>query len=150
MTSARMQYTNRANARASTGPRTGVGKARAARNARIHGLNLTVLADPALSPEVDAWARKIAGEGASPECIALAARIAEAQIDLVRVRHARLDVLTELFAAHDWSEGTKRLVALDRYERRALSRRKFAIREFDDAVIAASRAGDRILAKRSR
>jgi hypothetical protein len=31
------------------------------------------------------------------------------------------------------SQETKQLVAMDRYERRALSRRKFAIREFDEA-----------------
>ena len=31
------------------------------------------------------------------------------------------------------SEETKRLVTMDRYERRALSRRKFAIRAFDEA-----------------
>ena len=40
MTSARKLEANRRNARASTGPRTAAGKARAAQNARRHGLSL--------------------------------------------------------------------------------------------------------------
>jgi hypothetical protein len=82
--SARKIHANRANARTSTGPRTAAGKARAARNARRHGLTLSVLADPVRAAELDDIAREIAGEGANPELQELASRIAAAQIDLVR------------------------------------------------------------------
>jgi hypothetical protein len=39
-------------------------------------------------------ARQIAGEGASPEILELTRWIAEAQIDVIRVRHAKLDLLS--------------------------------------------------------
>jgi len=62
MTSAQKIKTNRANAQASTGPKTAQGKARTARNARRHGLSLSVISDPVLSEQVEVLAREIAGE----------------------------------------------------------------------------------------
>src|SRR5262249_13547008 len=82
------------NARASTGPKTAQGRARAARNARRHGLSLPVCSDPALSEEVETLARKIAGTDANAKIQELARRVAEAQIDLRRVRYARHQLLS--------------------------------------------------------
>src|SRR5258708_5569700 len=98
MISARKHLANRANARASTGPRTAAGKASAARNALRHGLNISMMADPGLAAEVAALAGEIVGEAAAPELPEMAARIAEAQIELVRVRRARRDLLSQAFA----------------------------------------------------
>jgi hypothetical protein len=130
MTSARKLYAARHNARASTGAKTSAGKARAAQNARRHGLNLAAVCDPAWSEEVEALAREIAGADAGLERLALARPIAAAQIDLVRARRARRDLYPENLSKPD---ATERLAVMDRYERRAWSRRKFAIRDFDDA-----------------
>ena len=58
MTSTQRIKANRANAKTSTGPKTAQGKARAARNARRHGLSLSVLADPDYSAEVQNLARR--------------------------------------------------------------------------------------------
>src|SRR5262245_5306954 len=66
---------NRANARASTGPKTDQGRAHSARNARRHGLSLPVLSNPALSEEVEPLARDIAGAGATQEILELASRL---------------------------------------------------------------------------
>jgi hypothetical protein len=167
---------NRANARASTGPTTIQGRARSAKKANRHGLSLPVFVDPALSQEVEALAREMAGANASSEIQELARRIAEAQIDLRRVRCARHSLLLSALGDLDYdspraarkkskiaayvakrmvrltpetlddarsrpegpqkfatilSDMTQRLTVMDRYERRALSRRKFAIRAFD-------------------
>ena len=80
---------NRVNAQSSTGPRTAKGKRCSAVNARRHGLNVSVLHDPHLAKEVEALARRLAGPTASPELLFFARRVAEAQIDLQRVRACR-------------------------------------------------------------
>jgi hypothetical protein len=91
---ARKIRSNRANARSSTGPKTAKGRGRSARNALRYGLSLPVLSDPTLSQEVAALARQIAGADAAPEIQELARRIAEAQIDLRRVRALRHDLIS--------------------------------------------------------
>jgi hypothetical protein len=180
LTSDRKTRANRANARASTGPKTADGRARAARNALRHGLSLPACSNPALSEEVEALAREIAGPDANAEIQELARRVAEAQIDVRRVRGARYQSLTRTLTdpyydsranvrkkvamlgrllgknppdvsldavvkfvtstpegpqklATIVAEEAKQLLAMERYERRALSRRKFAIRAFDAA-----------------
>src|ERR1019366_241812 len=98
MTSARKIKANRANAKASTGPRTKQGKSRTAKNALWHGLSLSVLADPTCVTEIENMARKIAGQNPTSENFELARRIAEAQIDLQRVRQAQLNLLTRFLS----------------------------------------------------
>ena len=152
MTSERKIRANRANARASTGPRTTRGRTRAARNALRHALSLPVCSIPDLSEEVQALAREIAGPDANAETQEFARRVAEAQIDLRRVRYARHQFLSDTLSktsnstpqgpdklATILSRDAKQLLAMDRYERRALSRRKFAIRAFDESRRRSSR-----------
>jgi hypothetical protein len=59
------------------------------------GLSLPIYSDPASSEEAEALARKITGTDISPEIQKPAHRIAEAQIDLRRVRHARHQLLSQ-------------------------------------------------------
>jgi hypothetical protein len=98
LTSDRKIRASRANARASTGPKTAQGRARAARNALRHGLSLPVYSNPALSEEVVTLACEIAGPAANAEIQELARRVAEAQIDLRRVRNARHQLLSDALA----------------------------------------------------
>lgn len=187
MTSGRKIRANRANAQASTGPKSAQGRARVARNAFRHALSLPVCSDPRLFEEVRALAREIAGPDSDAEIQELARRIAEAQVDLHRVRYARHRLLFEALSDPDYeseatqwkklrlvvrrarvfgpttpmpadvmeflnskpeglwkfatilSDKARQLLVIDRYERRALSRRKFAVWEFDRARARPSR-----------
>ena len=140
MTSARKIFANRANGRLSKGPRTAAGRERHDRAPLRHGLSLPVLHDAALGPDVERLAREIIATSAvgpvGDAHRAIANRIAEAMVDLRRVRLAKRPLSIALDADPANIATLKALARLDRYERRALSRRKFAIREF-----AAANAG---------
>jgi hypothetical protein len=103
LTSPRKAETNRQNARKSSGPKSETGKARSARNARRHGLAVSLWSDTRLVAGIEDLARDIAGERASDEERALARRIAEAHVDLVRIRQARHNLLQSGLSEEDFS-----------------------------------------------
>ncbi len=145
MTSPAKLRANRRNAAKSTGPKTPAGRAVAARNARRHGLTIPVLLDPALSRDVEDLARgiekSVTGREADARGHDHACQVADAMIDLRRVRDAKLPVMAALHADPKTAAGPLReLARLDRYERRALWRRKLAIRAFAAAVTAERQA----------
>lgn len=107
-------------------------KARAALNACRHGLSLSVTSNPVLAEQVEAlareFAREFAGKSSDPEIVELTRDVTEAQVDLVRIRKARHDLLVRDLGDANHAGAARELIRMDRYERRALSRRKIAIR----------------------
>jgi hypothetical protein len=118
---------NRANAKRSTGPKTAAGKLRSSRNAFRHGLSRPLSSDPATSAKVDWIVGEVAGEQASDRQKTEAQDFARAQVELLRIRSMRSDQLAKI-DLNDCTHGNmrelKRLVALDRYERYALTKRR--------------------------
>ena len=108
MTSDAKIKANRANARASTGPKTTQGRVRAARNAYRHGLSLPLYGDPILSEEVEALVCEIAGADAKIKMRQHARNLAEAVIDLRRVRHARHQFLSDKLNEEYYESRAKR------------------------------------------
>ena len=132
---------NRANGRLSKGPKTREGKARSSRNALRHGLSIPILAVSQLSKPAEQLAREIAVDDRSDIVLVHARRVAEAQIDLDRIRKARHELLLLMEGSGSLAVGAAlhahlgMLKRLDRYERRVLSRRRKAIRDYDCATI---------------
>jgi hypothetical protein len=120
---------NRRNARRSTGPRTAAGKSISGRNAFRHGLSLPLRLDTETSVAADAIGRALTRDQASEQQRVAATEVAQAQLELLRIRAVR----TELMAVVDLTSGDlkhlRRLAALDRYERFAATKRRRASRE---------------------
>lgn len=159
MTSAARLKANRENARFSTGPKSLAGKARAARNAACHGLSIPIRSDPTCAAQINALAHRLAGPLASAALMSRAYALAEAQVDVERVRrwHRHLVERYQSRAVErDRQRGPQSAIkaaggtetepsvlsdliaetgALSRYEQRALARRnKFSV-AFDAARI---------------
>jgi hypothetical protein len=93
MASERQIAANRRNARKSTGPHSGAGRKRASRNAYRHGLTLNITSTAASAKQLDKLVRKIAGDSDDAITLERAREIAQADLDLARVRRAKVALI---------------------------------------------------------
>jgi hypothetical protein len=93
MASERQIAANRRNARNSTGPHSGAGKKRASRNAHRHGLTLSVTSTAAYAKQLAKLVREIAGDSKEAIVLERARAIAQAELDLARVRRAKVALI---------------------------------------------------------
>ena len=133
MASSKRIAANRRNARKSTGPKSVLGRSRSSRNALRHGLAVPVEADPQVRDEVKKLAKAVAAAAGLARPGEAAHAFAEAEFDLLRIRKLKSTVLNEAgFIAggdlDDLASLNDKLSKLARYERRAFSRRKRALR----------------------
>jgi hypothetical protein len=142
MTSKAKIAANRRNAARSTGPRTAAGKARSRRNALWHGLSLPITQSDAFAAQLEALTNRLTTVTGAPQEILLL--VAQARLELLRVRNATVETINpdhrepaggphenlsgEVRGALALTASLAKLVAFDRYERRALSRFNKALR----------------------
>ena len=132
MVSETLRRANRRNAAQSTGPRSATGKARVRRNALRHGLRAIRLDEPRARAEVQRIVRMLCPGDADPRCVDQAMTIAECHVMLSRVRAARVAMIERIqdvgrADAECFCQVMDALRRLDRYERRAFTRRRSAI-----------------------
>jgi hypothetical protein len=133
MTSDRKIAANRNNAKKSTGPRSNAGREASRRNALRHGLAIAIGSDPALHDDIEKLAKLLTSSRGIQKVSESARAAAEAEYDLLRIRKIRASLFeTRYFADTTAPDGLTdlnvKLAKLERYERRALSRRKRALR----------------------
>ena len=132
MTSERKTISNRKNAQKSTGPRSELGRLRSRRNALRHGLAVAIGSDPSFSKDIESLATILASGRSGQLVQEFARQGAEAHLDLVRIRQRRAERLDATLGnlkstLEDYAELNNNLAQLERYERRAFSRRKRAL-----------------------
>jgi hypothetical protein len=132
MASKRQIAANRKNAKKSTGPRSKAGREASRHNARRHGLAIAIETDPAFQHDIEKLAKALSpGQNVGED----ARDAARAELDLMRIRKIRTSLFEMLsLVANDansvsLAELNDKLAKLERYERRAFSRRKRALRE---------------------
>jgi hypothetical protein len=141
MTSAAKIEANRRNAQRSTGPRSKAGKARVARNPFKHGLSVAIRPDD-FHAECEGLVRAFEGDLESAKNLEEFSRFVEGQIELLRVRRSKAELLNRAAArlktlysdmeecvAAGFVQNAKLLQSFDRYERRAVSKRRRALRK---------------------
>jgi hypothetical protein len=146
MTSQRKIEANRRNALRSSGPRTTAGKARSRRNAFKHGLAIPLNRDESFADRAEMFAAALTPLFAKPpEILRLAA---EWQTEIERIQQTRVAMInreieqqasTAADAANDETHiaaavaaALPDLVRFERYERRAASRLRKALRSFEN------------------
>jgi hypothetical protein len=122
---------NRANAKRSSGPKSAAGQLKSSRNAYRHGLSLPLSADPQAQANIMILARAIAGKGATPDQLIAAMMAAEAQLDLIRIRTARVEACPTIGIDLN-AISLRRVCALDRCMSGWLGADGNTTRQFDD------------------
>jgi hypothetical protein len=117
---------NRRNAQRSTGPRTAAGKSISSRNALRHGLSLPQEMDAATLTALDELTREVVRVYNFNHRLDFGGEAAAAVLDLIRIRHIRTTMLATMDLGTTNPEQLQRLIALDRYERRARTKRRRA------------------------
>jgi hypothetical protein len=79
---------------------------------------------PDTAAKLEAIAQAVTGEGAGEEQLISAAEFARAQLELLRIRATRAEMMTVI--ERDNAQQLRPLVALDRYERYACTGRRRA------------------------
>ena len=159
MSSAKQIAANRRNAQKSKGPRTAAGKARASRNSRKHALSTISHNNPLFAQRIEAIAREICPERTNSGLWQQALIVGECTTVLICVQATRIALIEQSLgstSAHmtdgdaagraelgasqctpaplrdelEAMGAARDLNRLERYERRALSRRKRAIETF--------------------
>ena len=97
---------------------------------------ISASADPALNDDISALARIIALASGKNDVTESSRVAAEAQVDILRIGKVRTSIYERLSRSPlqeaDHGKLSKYLTSLERYERRAFSRRKRALRELEN------------------
>ncbi len=117
-------FSNQRNAKKSTGPRSNAGKGRVSKNALKHGLAAAAADEATNAIAQGLLADLYAGQDRSVIARERAQDIAEIQSALLRIRATKTELLQDASEIPSLSEILDQYRRIDRYERRALSRRK--------------------------